>query len=66
MTYSTENVYYNADKEQQFLLSKCDGYKKNKNVPKKVHKLLQDKFGHGFLSYNNAHYYVIIDMKLFV
>ena len=67
MTYSTEKVYYYSHKKQKLLLLKCDGYKKNKNVHKKVKKLLQEKYNDdGFFSFNNAHFYAIYDMKLFV
>ena len=66
MTYCTEKIYYYSIKRQELLILKCDGYKKNKNVPKKVLKLLKKKYKHGFDSFENKYFYIINLILLYV
>ena len=66
MTYCTEKIYYYSIKRQELLILKCDGYKKNKNVPNKVLKLLKKKYKHGFDSFEKKYFYIINLILLYV
>ena len=44
LTYATENILSNTIYRQDYLVLRCDGMLKNKNIPKKVLNLLKEKY----------------------
>ena len=66
MTYVTEQLLLYSIQKYEFLLLKCDGLIKNKNIPNKVLDLLIKKYCkgkicsfHGFFTYN-LHYFDLL------